>query len=95
MHIVTKEQINQALGLWDQASERARRESNALGVVLLDQHVLIRSMISNGWTYEQASKDVDGISSSHDEALHACLKEVDNRCREYRALEQLYVAQNT
>lgn len=94
MQQVTQERLKQALELWDQASERARLESNALGIVLQNQHVLIRSMIANGWTYAQASNQVDEISTSHETSLAACLREASKRCQEYRALEQVYLAQN-
>lgn len=93
MHTVTREQLDEALELWDQASERARLESNALVIVLQDQHVLIRSMIKTGQTYAQASKQVDDLATSHSDALHDCFKEVSQRCREYRELERQFQAQ--
>jgi len=93
MKDVTQQQLDQALVLWNQASEQAQLENNALGVVLQDQHRLIRSMIETGQTYMQASKQMDEISAVHIAALNACFQEVNKRCREYRALEQLYLAQ--
>lgn len=50
-------------------------------------------MIDNGWTFDQARRDVDNASTVHNDALLATLKEMDERCRQYLDLEAQLKAQ--
>jgi len=93
MKRVTKNDVDTALLLWKEASERAQAEHLAWGALLQGQQTLIRSMIDNGWTYAQAKRDVDNASTVHNEALLTALTEMDERCRQYLELEAALKAQ--
>ncbi len=91
---VTKQDLKAALDAWSIAREKAAQEHDAWGVLLRSHDALIRSMIVNGGTFNQAKRDVQDFSESHNEKLLAAIRDMDEKCREYQTLEAAYKSQN-
>lgn len=92
--MVTKEELNAALEAWEVARDRASLEQAAFGVLIQNHAHLIGSLRSHGHSWAQATVEFDKFSKTHQEALIAAWKAMNERCAEYHDLNLKLKAQN-
>lgn len=92
--MTTKQDVKTALDAWYAARDQAALEHEAWGTLLQSQQALIDSLRANGVPFTKAKSDVEKYSKTHNQALLAALKSMDERCAEYYALAQKYEAQH-
>ncbi len=93
MTIVTKEMLDQALGAWHVARDKAAVEMQAWQGLVQSHGDLIASLRRNGHTWDQAEAEFEKFSGAHQTALQGAWKNMDQLCREYQALLARFKAQ--
>jgi hypothetical protein len=92
--VITKNQLNTALGVWKVARNKAILEQTAFAFLTQSHSELIASLREHEHTWSQEEAKFERMSNNHREALQASLRDMEEKCSDYLSLRNKFNAQS-
>lgn len=93
--MVTKEEVETAKALWEQAKVSVALANSAWGLLEQSQNSLLESIVRLGFTAAQAQQAFKGLRAEHRESVDKAVRYMATREQEYSDLRQAFEAQRS